>query len=58
MIQVGYTKDGLVFLQVMSTYEEKPMQTVVQLQPPDAKSLCKDILNAAKMAEETKEANN
>jgi hypothetical protein len=44
---VGYTKDGLIFLAINTMYEDKPVQTIMQMPPGDAVHLAKMLIQVA-----------
>jgi len=55
---VGFTDDGFVFFKIVTTYEEKPIETVIQFHPDSAVSFCKCLMEAAGKARETREVLN
>jgi hypothetical protein len=55
---IGYTQDGFVFFKILTTYEDKPISTMVQFHPDNADSFCKCLMEAATKARETKELSN
>lgn len=52
---VGYTKEGLIFFQLLTTYEGKPLETFVQFSPESAVGFCKEIMKAVERQKEAQE---
>ena len=52
---IGYTNDGLVFFQIVTTYEDKPLETTIQFGTEDATTFCKNIMQAVVKAKDAKE---
>ena len=55
---IGYTQDGYVFFKILTTYEDKPISTMVQFTPDNALGFCKCLMEAATKARETQEVSN
>jgi len=52
---IGYTNDGLVFFQIVTTYEGQPLETTIQFGSEDATNFCKNIMQAVAKAKDAKE---
>ena len=50
--QIGYTDDGKVFMTILTMIDDKPIQSVVQMEPSRAREVAKVIEQAATDAEE------
>lgn len=55
---IGYTNDGLVFIQIVTVYEDQPLETTLQFDPENAVNLCKCIMQATLKARSVKEVPN
>jgi len=52
---IGYTPDGLVFFNLLTTYNNEPIETVVQFSADNAVGFCKCLMEAATKARESVE---
>lgn len=46
-IKVGYTNDGNVFMVIISNYEGKDVETIIQWKPTSALRIADDIKSAS-----------
>ena len=55
---IGYTKDGLVFFQVVTVFNNQPLETTFQFKPDNAVGFCDLIMEAVKNARKITEVSN
>ena len=54
MCKIGFTNDGKVFMIIMSTIEGKPVETLLQWEPSQAKAISMEIDKAVTEAQSRK----